>query len=377
MFIPRFWSAIVITILTLPIQASIVLALSPPEISNIAKKSVVRIDGANAGTGFIIEKNGNTYTILTNAHVLKPTGDYQILAPDNRSYRLINKQFHPDGTDLAKADFTSDRDYPVAKLSSSQGLEPGSSIYSYGWNAVSTAIESRTPQLLIGNISSIKSGKAYKGYNLIYTLNRVPGMSGSPIYNDRGEVVGVYGLQDEGSTLTLGISIDILYRNIKTSPEDRTLLETAVGGNLDRAISLRLSRDADKYFQQGDNKYDSAVVIKIETPESRALLEEAIDNFDRAIQISPKYLKAYLGRGMAKYKLGKTTAAIADYYKVLSIDSNYASAFFNIGLAKYSLRDISGALEAMQQAEKLYEQQGKIEDQKEAANLWKNWVTNR
>jgi protein-disulfide isomerase len=230
MFTTRFWSAIVITILTLPIQTSIVLALSPPEISRIAKKSVVRIDGGNAGTGFIVKKNGNTYRILTNAHVLKRSGNYQVITPDSSSYTLVNKRFSPNNIDLAEAEFTSDRDYPVAELGSSEGLEPGSYIYSYGWNGVSEAIESRTPQLLTGTISSIKLGQAYNGYNLIYTLSRVPGMSGSPIYNDLGKVIGIYGLQDDSSTLTLGISIDT-YKRLTNRTEPRPQIAILIGNS--------------------------------------------------------------------------------------------------------------------------------------------------
>jgi cyclophilin family peptidyl-prolyl cis-trans isomerase len=223
MFVHRFCSAIAISVLTLPIHASILLALTPPEIVNIAKKSVVRIDGAGPGTGFIVKKSGNTYTILTNAHVLNESGNYQVLAPDGRSYQLSGKRLFPNNIDLAEAEFTSDIDYQVAELGSRQSLGVGSSIYSYGWNKSSVAIVDRTPQLLQGHISSIKSGQTYRGYNLIYTLSRVPGMSGSPIYNDEGKVVGVYGLEDRQTTLTLGISIDT-YNRGKTSqyPANRT-----------------------------------------------------------------------------------------------------------------------------------------------------------
>ena len=208
MFISRFCSAIVISVLTLPIHASILLALTPVEIVSIAKKSVVRIDGTNTGSGFIVKKSGNTYTVLTNAHVLQQSGNYQLLAPDGRSYPLSGKRLFPSKIDLAEAEFTSDRDYQVAELGNIKTLVPGSNIYSYGWNASSTAIKERTQQLLPGSISSIKSGQTNKGYNLVYTLNLVPGMSGSPVYDDRGKVIGIYGLGDRETTLTLGISID-------------------------------------------------------------------------------------------------------------------------------------------------------------------------
>jgi serine protease Do len=68
----------ILSTVTLIVYSSIALSLTPPEIINIAKKSVVRIDGAKSGTGFIIKKNGKIYTILTNAHVLNGSGSYKI-----------------------------------------------------------------------------------------------------------------------------------------------------------------------------------------------------------------------------------------------------------------------------------------------------------
>jgi S1-C subfamily serine protease len=116
MFISRFCSAIAISVLTLPIQASVLFALTPPEIADIAEKSVIRIDGARSGTGFIVKKSGNTYTILTNAHVLNSSGDYQLLAPDGRFYPLLVKRLFPHNIDLAEAEFTSDTNYQVVEL---------------------------------------------------------------------------------------------------------------------------------------------------------------------------------------------------------------------------------------------------------------------
>ena len=341
MFIPRFCSAILISVLTLPVQASILLALTPVEIVSIAKKSVVRIDGANTGSGFIVKKSGNTYTVLTNAHVLQQSGNYQLLAPDGRSYPLSVKQLFPSKIDLAEAEFTSDRDYQVAELGDIKTLMPGSNIYSYGWNASSTALGDRSPQLLPGSVSSIKSGKTYQGYNLVYTLNRVPGMSGSPLYNDQGKVVGVYGLGDSETTLTLGISID-------TYTDKRLITLTNLSPQATTTTNVRFN--AEYYLRQGNLKLDNKD------------WKGAILDFDHAIAINPSYGQAYNYRGLAKYSINDYEVAILDYQKALSLNPQYASAYFNLGLVKSELGDVISAIGYFRKASMYFTMQGLKKD---------------
>ncbi len=45
--------------------------------------------------------------------------------------------------------------------------------------------------------------------------------------------------------------------------------------------------------------------------------EEAIKQYDKAIQINPKYADAYYNKGIALSDLGKKDKAIAEYEKAL------------------------------------------------------------
>jgi S1-C subfamily serine protease len=98
------------------------------ELEAKAKQITVRIDsssGAN-GSGVIIAKEGNSYTVLTADHVIcekdKETREcidytYEILAPDGKTYPVeastITRQ---EGVDLAVVKFTSNKNYQVAQL---------------------------------------------------------------------------------------------------------------------------------------------------------------------------------------------------------------------------------------------------------------------
>jgi S1-C subfamily serine protease len=61
-----------------------------------------------------------------------------------------------------------------------------------GWADPSPQFSTRTYQLLIGNLSG-RIEKPQDGYALVYTVNALPGMSGGPILDSRGNLVGING----------------------------------------------------------------------------------------------------------------------------------------------------------------------------------------
>ena len=63
----------------------------------------------------------------------------------------------------------------------------------------------------------------------------------------------------------------------------------------------------------------------------------AIDEFTKAIAISPRYAQAYLQRGLALQALNHTDAAMADFENALDADPNLAPAHTGLGLI-YRLR---------------------------------------
>ena len=53
------------------IQPQLAIALTPSEISTIAKEFTVQITGDSIGTGVIFERKGDTYFVVTNRHVIQ------------------------------------------------------------------------------------------------------------------------------------------------------------------------------------------------------------------------------------------------------------------------------------------------------------------
>jgi tetratricopeptide (TPR) repeat protein len=63
------------------------------------------------------------------------------------------------------------------------------------------------------------------------------------------------------------------------------------------------------------------------------LSEEAIDSYDKALQLKPDYCEAWNNRGVALRKLGRFEEAIASYDKALEVKSDNYEAWNNRGIA--------------------------------------------
>ena len=102
--------ALIGTVTTIVIaQPTAVFAISADEVGKIAKSITVLIDSKNPGSGIIIKRNGNTYTVLTARHVFKDAqAKYEIVTPDDKRYLLNYSSVKKlPNIDLAVVEFTS------------------------------------------------------------------------------------------------------------------------------------------------------------------------------------------------------------------------------------------------------------------------------
>ena len=70
----------------------------------------------------------------------------------------------------------------------------------------------------------------------------------------------------------------------------------------------------------------------------------AIADFDKAIDLDPKFASAYNGRGASKDNLGEYEAAIADYDKAIKLNPEFVSAYNGRGNSKYNLGEYEAAI---------------------------------
>ena len=92
------------------------------------------IAGENWGSGIIINKQGQTYTILTNRHVLTPSNYHQIQTYDGQIYNTsIIDNLNIEDNDLALLQFQSEENYSVASIANSANLRVGDEVFAVGF----------------------------------------------------------------------------------------------------------------------------------------------------------------------------------------------------------------------------------------------------
>ena len=126
--------AIVITITTAA------TAKTAQQLAEIAAPITVQINSnLGDGSGVIIAKNGNIYTVLTVNHVLEDsTIKYSVRTHQEKDYQVIdvvNLQTSVDEVDLAILKFESSQIYPVATLRNSEQSVIGYQKYVFGYRA--------------------------------------------------------------------------------------------------------------------------------------------------------------------------------------------------------------------------------------------------
>ncbi|MFN6230591.1 MAG: GUN4 domain-containing protein [Dolichospermum sp.] len=183
------------------VQYQSVSALTPLQVNDIAKPITVMIGGLDGkGSGVIIDKNGNTYTVLTANHVVNKAGYglYEIITHDGQKYEMENKAQTLGKLDLALVKFTSSKNYPLAKIADSQTVKEGATVYNSGFPIPSISNNPQRIYFFITSQITARGRGENLGYDLFLSGSPRPGMSGGPILNDQGEVIGIYGKAEFG-----------------------------------------------------------------------------------------------------------------------------------------------------------------------------------
>jgi serine protease Do len=176
------------------------------KIDEIARSVSVKVVAQDTlGSGAIVRRQGDIYTVITNKHVLRSENPpYWINTPDGKSYtaKVVDRVDFAK-YDLALLQFRSEKnDYSVAALGNSTKLVVGDEVFAAGYphrlekNPLDNSNSSSNPMGLAirpGRISLILDQNLEEGYKIGYTNDVEKGMSGGPLLNDRGELVGING----------------------------------------------------------------------------------------------------------------------------------------------------------------------------------------
>lgn len=171
---------------------------SEPRLREIARQIAVRVySGRVWGTGILIGERDGIYTVVTNDHVLLPGGgqNYRVETPDGRTHAAeMLRSVSWGGNDLGVVRFPSpDRPYTVAAIAQTPATL-GETVIAAGFPLEADRSRNRGFIITEGTISRWMERPFVGGYQLGYTNDIFSGMSGGPLLNDRGEVVGVNGM---------------------------------------------------------------------------------------------------------------------------------------------------------------------------------------
>ncbi|MUG91534.1 trypsin-like serine protease [Scytonema sp. UIC 10036] len=183
------------------------IARVPEPVSAIARSVTVRILGEQGtGSGVIVGHQGQTYTVLTNAHVVAQVGGdrYTILTADGITHTGVWLHSAQLGNyDLALMQFSSHRLYQVAVMGNSNILSVGEIVYASGfpsWRVINanTLADTRNWglqafELTQGYIGMLPRQSLQQGYQLGYTNQIEPGMSGGPVLDRYGHLIAING----------------------------------------------------------------------------------------------------------------------------------------------------------------------------------------
>ena len=136
---------------------------------------------------------------------------------------------------------------------------------------------------------------------------------------------------------------------------------------IDRAIANAVSlqqqgkqKDAIKKWraiaeitEESDNALAARACFSVAYLSSDKDVANKINFYNRAIQLKPNFVAAYINRGNSKLDLGQHNDAIEDYDKAIQLDPNLAEAYSNRGSVKRKLGRYKDAIEDFDKAIRL------------------------
>jgi len=133
------WGTLGITTVTTAVllQAAPVVAQDSSAVARIAKAITVRIEGATQGSGVLVKREGNRYTVLTAWHVVsgnQPGEELAIFTPDGKEHQLEQGSIQRLGeVDMAVLTFSSSGAYEVASIGDIKRVKHDQPIYVAGF----------------------------------------------------------------------------------------------------------------------------------------------------------------------------------------------------------------------------------------------------
>ena len=181
-------------------------SLTLQQLQTQAEASSVRIfshdQNPAGGSGVLIgrQKSGQNdrYLVVTNQHVIRDTDrEYYIETHDEKIYKaeMLPIQASEPPEDICFVSFSSPLVYSTLPFQKSQtSISVTQKVFAGGFPFLNER-QSRKFEFTEGSIRKILDRPFVGGYQVGYTNEIIPGMSGGPVLNEQGELISINGLR--------------------------------------------------------------------------------------------------------------------------------------------------------------------------------------
>jgi serine protease Do len=341
-------SLLTTTISAQPVEAAV--SYSPVDVLSFAREVTVQVDvdGDAGGSGVLISREGDLYTVLTANHVVAETDrKYTIkIGKDSPqiAFKVHRLQSQARNLDLALVQFKSSKVYSVATLAKLPKEATSYPIFVYGFPSFNDQTL-RSPEFSPGNITSFNASRP-QGYAVHYSAGTWKGMSGGPVFDMAGRVIAIHG---QGGDTNIGV-----VSSRRRGVEEENLMKT--GFNSAIPVDFFLEKLPVDILVNSSLKIDDSMIEDIKTIKTTSYttgvaqydqgdFKGALQSFHLELKENPGNADAYFQRGVLLHEMDDLRAATLDYTQAIRINPMHVNARYNRALIRSKVGDLGGAIE--------------------------------
>lgn len=300
--------------------------LSPRDVVQRAGPAVVRIEAeANGrivqGSGFVVTSEG---AIVTSLHILDAASSVRVLLRDGTAFEDPTVLAFDIERDLVVLGVDADEALPTVDLGEPSSIEPGEAVLVIGNplgldQTVTEGLVSAWREPKKEGSEDRSHGRSAPSLPFATRVLQIsapisPGSSGAPVFNDRGEVIGV---------ATAGVLHGLADLNFATPIDELAAL-------LDETDAMDLEtlheRADDARLELAQPHFDSAELAHL-----RGDRQETKDHLERALQLFESYGEALILSGRVALDEGQLELAEQRLLQAVTAAVNDAEAWFLLG----------------------------------------------
>jgi S1-C subfamily serine protease/lipoprotein NlpI len=312
--------------------------------SELLRQRIVTIETRSGqGSGAIIRRTANTYTILTAAHVVNDLrhAPLSITTPDRQQYIVDPSavKIAPNALDLATITFQSDREYAVAELGNSDTIARGKQVFIAGF-------QGKSLKFFPGTVVASSRQAQSKGYGLAFSsIDVLPGMSGGGLFSETGSLIGINGKSIGTITSYVSNNERSALRSLQPTQRLKPLSGLAIPINTFTQIAPQLNLDIAPTAPIPTSAALTAddLFITAQDKSEKGDYPGAIADYNGALALDPTFLEIYFRRGIARSLTKDWQGAESDYTRAIASDPQHPEAYLHRGSMRNTQANWQGA----------------------------------